>query len=215
MLLNILFPIIAFLSIQANLPSQKGPDFNMLANRQISLEKRNVNEYVNSVMRDNILLNLAYMDQRVKEPSDINWEEINKPFKSKFRLDPNKTFAYHEDVLAQHKGEIELTTNAHFNFQEGFKSDGYLVGDGVCHLASLIYWAAKDAGLITHAPTNHDFAPIPEIDKIYGVSIYSMPGQPLANAQQNLYIKNSRTEPVELEFDYDGHNLKLSILKKS
>lgn len=206
-------PLVVFLASITSLNA--GQDVNVLASKQISLEKRYSNKFVNDVMKDNILLNLAYMDGRVKKASDINWSEIEKPFKAKFRLDPNKTFAYHDDVLTEHKDEVELTTQAHFNYQEGFKSDGYLAGDGVCHLASLIYWAAKDAGLIAHAPTNHDFAPIPEIDKIFGVSIYSMPGAPLANAQQNLYIKNNQNKPVELEFSYDGRILKLSISTES
>ncbi len=213
MLIASFVPLLAFLASITSLNT--GPDVNVLASKQISLEKRYSDRYVNDVMKDNILLNIAYMDGRVKKASDINWARIEKPFKAKFRLDPNKTFAYHEDALPEHKTEISLTTKAHFNFQEGFKSDGYLAGDGVCHLASLIYWAAKEAGLDAHAPTNHDFAPIPQIDKIYGVSIYSMPGQTIANAQQNLYVKNNKSEPIELEFSYDGHNLKLSIYEES
>lgn len=67
---------------------------------------------------------------------------------------------------------------------EGLISDGYLTGDCVCHLASLIYWAARDAGLTALAPTNHDFTTIPEVPKEYGVSIYFTPGAREANAQK-------------------------------
>jgi len=108
---------------------------------------------------------------------------------------------------------LAATTNAHFNHQEGFKSDGYLMGNGVCHLASLIYWAAKEAGLEAYAPTNHDFALIPEISKEYGVSIYSTPGKSLTSEKQNLYITNNYDHPVIFEFVYNGKNIRLSIYK--
>lgn len=181
--------------------------------KQISLEKRYSNKFVNDVMKDNILLNIAYLESKVDKKNDINWKEIGKPFKYRFTLAPSKTFAFHDDVLPQHQESVVVTTKANFNFADGFKSDGYLAGDGICHLASLIYWVAKIAGLDSHAPTNHDFAPIPEISKEYGVSIYKMPGQVGANAQQNLYITNNRSHPVVFEFDYDGENLKLAIFE--
>ncbi|OGH13341.1 MAG: hypothetical protein A2687_05140 [Candidatus Levybacteria bacterium RIFCSPHIGHO2_01_FULL_38_26] len=85
------------------------------------------------------------------------------------------------------------------------------MGNGVCHLASLIYLAAKTAGLDAYAPTSHDFAVIPEISKEFGVSIYSYPGHVTANARQNLYITNNKKNPVIFEFIYDGENLKLSV----
>jgi vancomycin resistance protein YoaR len=109
-------------------------------------------------------------------------------------------------VLPQFTGKVTQTMNAHFMWDEGFKSDGWLTGDGVCHLASLIYRAAKDAGLETLAPTNHNFADIPEVPKEYGVSIFAR------NPQQNLYITNTFDKPVQFAFTYDGTNLTVKVI---
>lgn len=180
----------------------------VLSSHEISLEKRYY-----PVQKENILLNLAYMDGRVKSAGSINWDEIQKPFQSEFKLDPGKTFAFHDDILSDYKDSLTKTTQAHFNSQEGFKSAGYLVGDGVCHLASLIYWVALDAGLDAKAPTNHNFMAIPEISREYGVSIYNNPFHKGANTQQNLYVTNNKTKPVAFKFEYDGVNLKASVLE--
>lgn len=210
MLFNFIAPFLFFLFFQSDSPS-KEPVVNLLASHEISLDKRYENKFVSDVFKDNILLNMAYMRNVVKKTEDIVWATIDKPFTYKFTLFPAKTFAFHDDVLKKYKGSVAITSKAHFNFQEGFKSDGYLVGDGVCHLASLIYWVAKDAGLDSYAPTAHNFAEIPEISKEYGVSIYSFPGSTASNAMQNLYITNNKQNPVEFVFDYNGKNLKVSI----
>jgi len=186
----------------------------LLSSEQISLENRQGNKYINEVFKDNILLNIAYMQRKVTKKEDIDWNDLRRPFVYKFKLFPQKTFAFHEDVFPKYKSTLSITTNAHFNFQEGFKSDGYLMGDGVCHLASLIYWVSKEAGLDAHAPTNHNFAEIAEISKEYGVSIYSMPRFAASNAKQNLYVTNNRQKPVIFEFVYNGETLKLSIYGK-
>lgn len=183
----------------------------LLESKQISLENRQPNSFVNGVFKDNILLNLAYMDGRVVGKEDIDWNIIREPFISRFKLLSGETFAFHEDVYEQYRASLTLTSGAHFNYQEGFKSDGYLMGNGICHLASLIYWAAKDAGLEAYAPTAHDFAVIPDISGEYGVSIYVMPGLAEANARQNLYVTNSKENPVVFEFVYDGKFLRLSL----
>lgn len=78
--------------------------------------------------------------------------------------------------------------------------------------ASLLYWAAKDAGLAALAPTNHDFASIPEVPKEYGVSIYFTPGAHDANAKQNLYITNTFDKPVHFTFAYDGTSLSVKVI---
>ena len=184
-----------------------------LASQTISLEKRYDNEFVNNVFKDNILLNVSYLSGKVTKKEDINWEEIGKQFTYRFALLPGKTFAFHEDVLPQYKDTLYKTTNARFNYDDGFKSDGYLMGDGVCHLASLIYWVAKNAGLDAYAPTNHNFAVIPEIDREYGVAIYKMPGQAQANAMQNLYVTNNKENSVVFEFIYKDGELRLSIFE--
>lgn len=184
-----------------------------LASEKISIEKRYADKYVNDVFKDNILLNMSYLSGKITKKEDINWEDVGKPFSYKFTLLPGKTFAFHEDILPQYKDTLAKTTNAHFNYDDGFKSDGYLVGDGVCHLASLIYWVAKSAGLTAYAPTNHNFAQIPEISREYGVSIYKMPGQLSNNAMQNLYVTNNKGNAVVFEFNYKDGILKLSIFE--
>lgn len=186
------------------------PVENVLASHEMSLEKRYY-----PVQKENILLNLAYMDGRVSKKEDINWDEVQKPFHSEFKLETNKTFAYHDDVLPEYGDSLVKTTQAHFNFQEGFKSAGYLAGDGVCHLASLIYWVALDAGLQAQVPTNHDFMAIPEIDRKYGVSIYANPESKGSNTKQNLYVTNNKEKAITFNFDYDGDKLKISVIEEN
>ena len=183
---------------------------HVISSHEFSLDNRYPVKSVSDVFKDNILLNLAYMRESISG-KDIKWDEITKPFHYVFKLDPNKTFAFHDDILDEYKDRVVKTTKAHFNSEEGFKTDGYLFGDGVCHLASLLYWVAKDAALDAKAPTNHDFMPIPEIDKQYGVSIYSNPLSKGSNAQQNLYITNNKNNSVIFKFDYDQNKLKVSV----
>ena len=178
-----------------------------LSQHSISLTDRYENHYVNNVFRENILLTIAYMMGSVRKASDIDWQSINKPNHLSFILKPGEVFAFHDDVLSTYRDKKIITTNAHFVGSEGFLSDGYLYGDGVCHLASLMYWAAKDAGLKTLAPVNHSFANIPGISSEYGVSIFS-PSQ-----QQNLYIENNFDEPVVFVFSYNNDLLSLTISK--
>lgn len=185
----------------------------VLATHQISLENRYPVKSVSDIFRDNILLNLYYMDDKISSAKDINWDQIRKPASFEFSLEPGKTFAYHDDVLSLYKDSLVKTTHAHFNSQEGFKTDGYLFGDGVCHLASIIYWVAQDANLSAEAPTNHDFMTIPEISKEYGVSIYSNPFAKGSHTQQNLYVTNNKNKAITFKFEYDGTNLKVSALE--
>lgn len=186
---------------------------NILASHEISLEYRYPDKNISDIFKDNILLNLAYMDGRVTKKVDVNWDEIRKPFKYEFRLDTGQTFAYHDDVLSRYYGSVTKTSSAHFNGLEGFRSSGYLYGDGVCHLASLIYWVAKDAGLDAYAPTNHNFMNIPEIPREYGVSIFSNPYIKGNDAMQNLYITNNKEKPIIFKFYYSEEKLKLFIVQ--
>ncbi len=182
-----------------------------LTSKSFSLENRYENPYVNGVFKDNILLTLNYMSGTVDDKNDIVWEEIVKPKKYEFVLNSGETFAFHNELLPEYKDTVVKTTNAHFNFTDGFKSDGWLYGDGVCHLASLIHLAAVDAGLKSISLASHDFARIPQISREYGVSIKYMPGEPANSARQNLYITNVLDEPVTFIFDYDGINLTVRV----
>jgi len=184
----------------------------VLDTHSFSLENRYGNSFVNGVFKDNILLTLAYLGGTVKTKSDISWNEITSPSYYEFTLESGQGFAFHDQILPQYKESVVKTTNAHFNYSDGFKSDGYLMGDGVCHLASFIYLVAKDAGLSAIAPTDHDFAKIPDVPKEYGVSIYDLPGAFEVSARQNLYITNNLDKPVTFEFNYDGTNLTISAV---
>lgn len=184
-----------------------------LASRSFSLNERYGNTFVNDVFKDNILLTLRYMDGTVKSAKDISWSEVEKPTHYEFSLKPGEKFAFHDQILPAYKGNVVKTTNAHFNYQDGYKSDGYLTGDGVCHFASLIYWAAKDAGLEAVALRNHDFATIPQVPREYGVSIYAKPGDPVSSQYQNLYITNNKEKPVRFVFDYKDNILTVSVLE--
>ncbi|KKS94623.1 MAG: hypothetical protein UW68_C0001G0021 [Candidatus Collierbacteria bacterium GW2011_GWB1_44_6] len=188
-------------------------DPEILSSREIDMDYRYRVSSVSNIFKDNILLNIAYMDGRVSSAKDINWEEVNKPFHSEFTLEPNQSFAYHDVILPEYKDKVVVTTNARFNKQDGFKTDGYLYGDGVCQLASLINWAARDAKLEVEQFTNHDFATIPEVPKKYGVAIYLDPGNLASSARKNLYITNNQDKPVTFHFDYEEGQLKISVSK--
>jgi hypothetical protein len=186
----------------------------IVAQREMSLNNRQPNEWVNEVFKDNILLNLAYLKDP-NQSNNPNWDQIRQDFTYEFTLEPDQVFAYHDDVPEHYQPKLVKTTNAHFNAQEGFRSSGYLYGDGVCHLASLIYWVAKDAGLATEAPTNHNFANIPDVAREYGVSIYSNPYNKGANSRQNLYITNNKDKPISFKFEYQNGKVKISIMEQN
>lgn len=185
-----------------------------LASKELNLENRQVDRWVNSVFKDNILLNLAYLKGDAK-PNQINWAEVKASKSFEFKLEPNQTFAYHGQIAPEYKDKVVKTTNANFNGAQGFKSDGYLMGDGVCHLASLIYWVAKDAGLDADAPVNHDFAKINDVPSEYGVAIYNDPSSPSVGEKQNLYITNNKGKAITFKFDYSEKQVKVTILEKS
>lgn len=179
----------------------------VLATHSFSMENRYGNKFVNDVFKDNILLTVNYMSGTVKSKADIDWTKIESPIHYEFTLKPGEEFAFHEHTTPEYSKNVVKTTGVHFNGAEGFKSDGFLVGDGVCQLASLINWTVKDAGLTTFAPSNHNFAKIPDVPKEYGVAIEA------PSPWGNLYIVNNFDKPVTFVFDYDGTNLSVSVTK--
>lgn len=192
---------------QPKIPAILGSSDVQLASRSYSMEHRYDVPSVNKIFKDNILLTLKYMDGTIKGKGDISWTEVEKPFRSEFTLKPGEEFAFHDNTLPNYSKNIVKTTNSHYNSHEGFVSDGYMVGDGVCHLASFINWVAQDAGLDVYVPARHDFAKINEVPKEYGVSINSN------KSYGNLYITNNKEVPVTFAFDYDGTDLTVSVLE--
>lgn len=185
---------------------QQSPS-QLLAHQSMSLADRYAVPSVNDVFRDNILLTLAYMSGTVKNANQINWDVLHKPTTYTMTLQPGEVFAFHDAILPEFAGKRIVTTNAHFDGSEGFRSDGYLYGDGVCHFASLINWVARNAGLKVIAPTRHDFAKIPDIDPIYGTAIYA------GASEQNLYVENTLNKPVKLVFSYANDTMTVSVYK--
>ena len=204
---------IALLSLLATQAPISRPNEQIIGQRSFSLNDRYSNKFVSDVFKDNILLDLAYLQGKVKDPSHINWTDVTRPFEYNVTLQPNQVFAFHDGVLPEYKDKQVITTNAHFNSDEGFKSDGYLVADGVCHLASLINWAARDAQLKVKNPTNHDFAAIPDIPKQYGTAIYYMQDQADASELQNLYVTNNKGKPITLAFEYKDETLSVKVIE--
>ncbi len=184
----------------------------VLGTRSISLDHRQLNQPLNDIYKDNILLNMAYMRGVVTKGSTVNWDTVRAPFEYEFILQPGQTFAFH-DLVSKEYTNVALTSNSHFGGEEGYKYDGRLYGMGVCHLASVINWAAKDADLNPVAPTNHDFFAINEIPKEHGVAIYADPGSVGVSSKQNLYILNSKDSAVTFKFNFDGDNLKVTVLQ--
>lgn len=195
-------------------PIQTTPEDILLAEKSLNLENRQQDRFVNEVFKENILLTAKRMSDK-DYPQNVNWDELKKPSQYSFTLNPNEAFAYHETALPEFEKNVVKTTNSHFSGDQGFKSDGYLMGDGVCHFASIIYWAALDADLEAKSPVNHDFAVINDVPREYGVAIYFDPASKSTSQLQNLYIKNNRLKPIEFKFDYDGKNLKVKIYEKS
>lgn len=200
-------------SIEAILSTNQAPKVIELATKEMSMNNRYPVASVSEIFKDNILLNIAYLDGSVKSASDINWAKVTQASRTEFTLQPNEVFAYHDEVLAKYAGKVTVTTNTQFNKQDGYKTDGYLYGDGVCQLASLLNWVAKDANLEVYAPANHDFANIPEVPKEHGVAIYYDPGNTTHSANRNLYITNNQDKPITFVFDFDGGVLKISVVK--
>ncbi len=176
-----------------------------LARETMGLTDRYPDKWVNGVFADNILLSLHYLNG--EKPANPDWEKIRQPFEVEFTLKPNEVFAFHEDVLPEYKTNLVKSIGVKFNSLEGFKSDGWLVGDGVCHLASLMNWAARKAGLEVEARVNHDFAPVPNVPREYGTAIF------WGNQNQNLYIKNTYSFPVKFSFNADSDKVALTLSK--
>lgn len=187
----------------------------VLAQKTMNLRTRYPNSSVNEVFSDNILLNLHYFKGDVdslKDNGKINWEKVRAPFEFTMTLEPDQTFAYHQNILPEFKDKNVITGKSRFWFDEGYRSDGYLIGDGVCHLASLFNWVSQTAGLGVAAHVNHDFLPVPEIPREFGTSIFYSPTGDRGSASQNLYITNTFSKPVKFNISVNSEEVKIKVV---
>lgn len=123
-------------------------------------------------------------------------------------LEPGEVFIFHKKgILPEFKENKIITQESDFTTNSGYNVVAGLGGNGVCHLASLMNWVAKEAGLRVTSPTNHNFAQIPGIEREHGVSISTRN----APEKQNLYIKNNFDFPIYLQFVLADNLLKFSI----
>jgi len=189
------------------------PEAVNLGRVDYSLSNRYNNTFVNDVFSDNILLTLAYMRGSVSSGKPIVWDQVRSDFSYSLVLKPGETFAFHDRVLPEYANQTIKTTNSHFNSTQGFRSDGYLVGDGVCHLASFINVVARQANLEVKSPTRHDFAKIPDVTKEQGVSIYYDPNALGSSQMQNLYITNNQISTIAFVFSYANKTLDIQVEK--
>lgn len=208
------------------LPKTTVDQKQVLSQKFMDLTNRFPDIFVNEVFSDNIILNLHYLKGDVGniQKNDVNingyqgnvvidWEKARKPFGFTIELKPGLTFAYHDSILSEFKNTPLIYGSSHYSIAEGYKSDGYLAGDGVCHLASLFHWVASEAGLTSLAKVNHDFMKITGIPKEYGVSIYSIPNSGYTSEAQNLYITNPFSYPVTFTVRVENNLVGLTISK--
>jgi hypothetical protein len=187
---------------------------HILAVHEMPLNDRYHNPIVSDVFKDNILLTLSYFSGTTKQGEPVNWDTVRKPFTYDLVINPGEVFTFQDAALPEYQGKKITTTHVHYGASDGFRSDGYLYGDGVCHLASLMNWAAKDAGLDVVAPTNHDFANIPDVPKQYGVAIYTDGKNDATSQRENLYIENNKDKPVHFVFNYQDNVLKVAVVEE-
>ena len=161
----------------------------VLSSEIMDLNNRYSVASISNGFKENILIALKYLGLEI-------------------RLKPNEVFAFHDKgILPEFKESEIITQESDFTTNYGYKVVAGLGGNGVCHLASFMNWVASEAGLEVVAPTNHNFATIPGIDKKYGTSI-STRNSP---ERQNLYIRNNFDFPVEFRFFLLGNNLILTV----
>lgn len=199
----------------------------LLAKEIMDLNKRNPDSSVNDIFRDNILLNLHYIkgDQQsvfkankveLYGENKIDWVKLREPFEFRIMLKQGELFSFHDELLPEfekYKGNAK-TGWTKFSANEGYKTLDGLSGNGVCHLASLINWTASEAGMGVTAKVNHDFYPVPGVDRKYGTSIVYRPGQ-MTTKMQNLYVMNNFLETAIFSFKADKDKVELEISEKS
>lgn len=182
--------------------SQNQP--KIMARQKLDLTILGYGQAATDILADNIRLNLHYFKGDAKEAKNLR-----EPFTFSFTLEPGEVFAYHDQVLEEFKNATIKTQPSHFSNAEGYKTLT-LPGSGVCYLASLINWAASDAGLRVVALVNHDFETIPGVPRQYGTAIY-YDGATETSRRQNLYVVNNLEKPVIFNFTVSETEVDFSI----
>lgn len=172
----------------------------ILASESLDLANRYPVASVSEGFRENILVNLKYLE-------DINGAEP-------IVLNPGEVFAFHKNILPKFREDKIITQTSEYRPRDGYKLVSGLYGNGVCHLASLMNWVATEAGLEVTALASHDFAAIPGVERKYGTSIKFYPNVGGTSERQNLYIRNNKDYPIELVFSLEGENLNFSVLAR-
>lgn len=203
-LISALFAASLLFRGEINATSSAQKDINSLlkwetvASQSIDLSYRYPEQGISEGFKENILIAVDY---------------LNKINDGVIILNPNEVFSFHKNILPEYANYKIVTQESGFIVKDGYKTVAGLGGNGVCHLASLMNWAAQEAGLEVRSDVNHDFAAIPGIDPKYGTSIKYIPSGGLNSQRQNLYIKNNKDYQVWFLFELEGENLRFSILK--
>jgi hypothetical protein len=179
---------------------------SVVVEKSLNLNERTPSPAINEGFSDNMLLSLHYMNNDISDPKNIDWNKIRQPFEVSFTLNPGEVYAFHNNVLDQYKNP-KITMNSRFMTYEGYRYVAGLGGNGVCHLASLITWAAKSADLEVTALARHDFYPVRGVPREFGTAIMSQ------SATQNLYIRNNKDIPITFVFKADPAMIDLIIAK--
>jgi vancomycin resistance protein YoaR len=137
---------------------------------------------------------------------------VREPFEFSLTLEPGELFAFHDELSPEFNGLKTKTGWTQFSVVEGYKVLDGLSGNGVCHLATLINWVSTEAGLAVTAKVNHDFYPVPGIDRKYGTSIVYLPGAETTR-RQNLYVVNTYDKTVTYNFKASAWQVTLEIVK--
>ena len=200
-------------------PMAESEFHQVISQTKFDLSRRWENEGVSQGFEDNIILALYYLKEPNQEPvkkTPLKHEEIEKlapdDFSVEFELKPGQAFAFHNNILPEYQNRVVKTMESQFMTYQGYRVVSGLGGNGVCHLASLINWAASEAGLAVEARADHSFARIEGVPREYWTSIrYSQSG---GNSQnQNLYIVNNQDFTVRFVFKRMGNELELRLEK--
>lgn len=192
------------------------------AHETLDLKARHGNKNINAGYGDNIRLYLHYLKGDVANltlpgaltdagPTVIDWAKVREPLTLSFTLVPGEVFAFHPGLLPEFKDKRVYAVPTSLDQADGYRYIDGLWGNGVCHLASFFNWVGSEAGLKVTAKVNHNFAPIYGVPKIYGTAVYYATGQETSNAKQNLYLENTKPNPVTITISIDDKKVEMLV----